>query len=55
MEAMPGAMVVDNSIFNPWAIFFRSDNVEGFVRLLESGFNVRAFRHGNSIILRQAP
>lgn len=28
MATMPGAMVVDNSIFNPWAIFFRSDNVD---------------------------
>lgn len=34
---------------------FRADNVEAFVRLLESGFNVRAFRHGNEIILRAAP
>lgn len=28
MAAMPGAPVIDNSIFNPWAIFFRSDTVD---------------------------
>ena len=28
MMVMPDAQVVDNSIFNPWAIFFRSDNVD---------------------------
>ena len=28
MAVMPDAQVVDNSIFNPWAIFFRSDNVD---------------------------
>jgi transmembrane sensor len=33
---------------------FRADNIEGFVRLLESTFGIRAFRHGNEIILRPA-
>ena len=28
MAVMPDAQVIDNSIFNPWAIFFRSDNVD---------------------------
>ena len=46
-DARTAAIVVGGNL--------RADNVEGFVRLLESGFNVRAFRHGNSIILRQAP
>ncbi len=30
----------------------RSDNVEGFIRLLEAGFNVRADRQGETITLR---
>lgn len=33
----------------------RSDNVEGFIRLLEAGFGVRAERDGDTITLRQAP
>ena len=32
----------------------RSDNIEGFIRFLESGFGVRAERAGNTIHLRQA-
>lgn len=32
----------------------RSDNVEGFVRLLESGFGIRAERAGNVIVLQRA-
>ena len=30
---------------------FRSDNVEGFVRLLEAGFGARAERHGDAEIV----
>jgi transmembrane sensor len=33
----------------------RSDNIDGFVRLLERGFDIRAERSGNDIILRKAP
>jgi transmembrane sensor len=33
----------------------RSDNVEGFIRLLEAGFGVRAERAGDTITLRKAP
>lgn len=32
---------------------FRADNVEAFVRLLDSGFGVTAFRHGEEIVLRK--
>jgi transmembrane sensor len=32
---------------------FRADNVEAFVRLLDSGFEVTAFRHGEEIVLRK--
>lgn len=32
----------------------RSDNVEGFVRLLEGGFGIRAERTGNVIVLQRA-
>lgn len=34
---------------------FRADNVEAFVRLLESSFGVTAFRHGDDIVLRRVP
>jgi len=34
---------------------FRSDNIEGFVRLLERGFDIRADRSGETILLRKAP
>jgi transmembrane sensor len=33
----------------------RSDNVEGFIRLLEAGFGVRAEHEGDTITLRKAP
>lgn len=33
----------------------RSDNVEGFIRLLEAGFGVRAEHDGDTITLRKAP
>ena len=33
---------------------FRSDNVEGFVRLMESNFELRAEQRGNDILLRKA-
>lgn len=33
----------------------RSDNVEGFIRLLEAGFGVRAERDGDTITLRKTP
>ena len=33
---------------------FRADNVEGFVRLLESGFSITASRRGDVIVLRKA-
>jgi transmembrane sensor len=33
----------------------RSDNIEGFVRLLERGFDIHAERSDNRIILRKAP
>jgi transmembrane sensor len=32
---------------------FRADNVETFVRLLDSGFGVTAFPHGDEIVLRR--
>lgn len=34
---------------------FRSDNVDGFVNLLEAGFGLRAERAGDTITLRRAP
>jgi len=34
---------------------FRADNVEAFVRLLDSGFGVNAFPRGDEIVLRKAP
>ena len=33
----------------------RSDNIDGFVRLLERGFDIKAERVGNQILLRKAP
>jgi len=33
---------------------YRSDNIEGFVRLLERGFDVRVDRSGETILLRKA-
>lgn len=33
---------------------FRSDNIEGFVRLMESDFDLRAEQRGNDILLRKA-
>jgi len=33
----------------------RSDNIDGFVRLLERGFDIKAERVGNEILLRKAP
>ncbi|MDO8539309.1 MAG: FecR domain-containing protein [Opitutaceae bacterium] len=33
---------------------FRTDNVEGFVRLLESGFSITSSRRGDVIVLRKA-
>jgi transmembrane sensor len=33
----------------------RSDNIEGFVRLLERGFGIRAERSGDTLLLRKAP
>ena len=33
----------------------RSDNIAGFVRLLESGFDIRAERTGQTILLRKGP
>jgi len=36
------------------SVTFRSDNVEGFVRLLESDFDLRAEPRGNDILLRRA-
>ncbi len=42
-----GAILVDGN--------FRADNVDAFVRLLESSFSVQAARHGNRIVLRHAP
>lgn len=37
----------------PLSASFRSDNVEGFVRLVEAGFDVQAERVGNTITLRK--
>lgn len=34
---------------------FRADNVDTFVRLLNSGFGVTAFPHGDEIVLRKVP
>ena len=39
----------------PVGASFRSTNVEGFVRLLESSFDIRAERHGDRIVLHRAP
>ncbi|HRI82173.1 MAG TPA: FecR domain-containing protein [Opitutaceae bacterium] len=39
----------------PIVLSFRSDNVEGFVRLLEMTADVRAERRGEAIVLRRAP
>jgi len=39
----------------PIVLSFRSDNVEGFVRLLELTAEVKAERAGDSIVLRRAP
>lgn len=39
----------------PVVLSFRSDNVEGFVRLLEMTAEVRAERRGDAIVLRSAP
>jgi transmembrane sensor len=33
----------------------RSDNVEGFIRLLEAGFGVQAEYRGATVMLRRAP
>lgn len=33
---------------------FRSDNLDGFVHLLEAGFGARAEKHGDEIVLRKA-
>jgi len=33
----------------------RSDNIDGFVRLLERGFDIQAERSGDTITLRKAP
>lgn len=38
----------------PISASLRSDNVEGFVRLLEAGFGVKAERRGDTITLRKA-
>jgi transmembrane sensor len=34
---------------------FRADNVDTFVRLLDSGFGITAFPHGDEIVLRKVP
>jgi transmembrane sensor len=34
---------------------FRSDNVEGFVRLMESDFRMQLVRRGDEIVLSRAP
>jgi transmembrane sensor len=39
----------------PISALLRSDNVDGFARLLEAGFGVRAERAGSTITLRKAP
>jgi transmembrane sensor len=39
----------------PVGASFRSSNVEGFVRLLEASFGVRAERRGDRIVLQRAP
>jgi len=39
----------------PVGASFRSNNVEGFVRLLEGGFGIRSERHGDRIVLLRAP
>ncbi|MGH7947299.1 MAG: FecR family protein, partial [Opitutaceae bacterium] len=37
------------------SVSFRSDNVEGFVRLMEGAFGVKAERGAEAIVLRSAP
>jgi transmembrane sensor len=39
----------------PVGASFRSNNVEGFVRLLEGGFGIRTERNGDRIVLLRAP
>jgi len=39
----------------PVGASFRSNNVEGFVRLLEGTFDIRAERYGDRIVLHRAP
>ncbi len=39
----------------PIGASFRSDNVDGFVRLLEASFGVAAERSGATVVLRRAP
>jgi len=34
---------------------FRADNVDAFVRLLDAGFGITAFPHGDEIVLRKTP
>lgn len=46
-DEVTGAVTVGGS--------FRADNVEAFVRLLESGFGIHAERDGQTIRLRQGP
>ncbi len=50
-------LVIADSSLNlmPIVASFRSDNVEGFVRLLEATTEVRADRAGDTITLRRAP
>jgi hypothetical protein len=39
----------------PIVMSFRSDNAEGFVRLLELTAGVKAERAGDTLVLRRAP
>ncbi len=52
----PLLVIADPTIESlPIILSFRSDNVEGFVRLLEMTTEVRAVRRGDTIVLRRVP
>ena len=53
----PVRLVVDNAALaaTPLSASLRSDNLDGFVRLLEAGIAVRAERSGDTVVLRPTP
>jgi transmembrane sensor len=53
----PVRLVVDNAALaaTPLSASLRSDNLEGFVRMLEKGIAVQAERSGDTVVLRPPP